>query len=39
MTPLWLAEEEKKYTTSPPLRSSLRKLWLAEEEKKYTTRR
>ena len=34
---LWLAEEEKRYTTDTPMRKNSRQLWLAEEEKRYTT--
>ena len=34
---LWLAEEEKRYTTRASVPLPCRQLWLAEEEKRYTT--
>ena len=34
---LWLAEEEKRYTTTYGTRLTANGLWLAEEEKRYTT--
>ena len=34
---MWLAEEEKRYTTMRIAIALSDKLWLAEEEKRYTT--